>query len=540
MRGRLLVVDDDDDILLLMRMVLTEAGWQVSATSSGHEAINWLIEDEFDVVVTDLHMPGISGLGVVEFLTENSPDTGVVVVTSDARVDVAVESLRAGAWHFVEKPLDLERLVSVVADVAQSHHEKRSTSLVQATQAVFGTLDAHDMPSVLVDVALDVLEASRAVLLSQYSGELSLIHEAARDDAVPPLQPVEYAMVADRVHSDLEPLRLPADRARVPQLVGFHNLVAYPLVTRNYTHGMIVLQRDPAQQAFTQIDLERASVLAAQVSLALDNALLVDHLRDRVDVLERARESITSAGRTAGLARFATSLAHELQAPLAYVSSNLRGAHMALAEVDVSALPAGSRAPVRQAIEHLGYALSGADRVNRLAGDLSRLTRSRSDVVFQVSQAIVAARRLAGGRIRPEIELDLMDASVRGQPERLAEALFQLMENAHHALSAEPGEPVLVRSSVRGDEVYIEVIDRGPGIPPDILLEITEPFFTTKPAPATGLGLSVAADVAETHGGYLTLRSEVGQGTIATLVLPIASQHDELVDGEELVLGGEE
>ena len=111
--------------------------------------------------------------------------------------------------------------------------------------------------------------------------------------------------------------------------------------------------------------------------------------------------------------------------------------------------------------------------------------------------------------------------AVRAPIEQLAQSIAALVRNGLEASDA--GAPVEVRMSTRGGQVEIAVIDRGPGIGPDTLARIGEPFFTTKqPGRGLGLGVFLARAFFESQGGTLQLRSVPGTGTEAIATLPVA------------------
>jgi len=108
--NRILIVDDDDIVLAGLSATLENAGFETVSCRSGYDAIDELSRSHFPVVITDLMMPGLSGIGVLERVRELSPTTRVVVLSGYPRRGVADEALRKGARHFLVKPVDHERL----------------------------------------------------------------------------------------------------------------------------------------------------------------------------------------------------------------------------------------------------------------------------------------------------------------------------------------------------------------------------------------------------------------------------------------------
>ncbi|MBU0508600.1 response regulator, partial [bacterium] len=103
-RHSILLVDDDPLVLAGFREILSREGYDVTAVISGHEAIERLERQPYDVVLTDLLMPRVSGLDVLRCTREKHPECMVIVVTGYASVRSAVEALRLGAHDYLIKP----------------------------------------------------------------------------------------------------------------------------------------------------------------------------------------------------------------------------------------------------------------------------------------------------------------------------------------------------------------------------------------------------------------------------------------------------
>lgn len=118
-RSRVLVVDDHAQARDAVAEVLRQAQYDVAACASANEALAKLAADKFDVVVTDLQMPGMNGLDFIREIERRRLDVQVLMITAHASVSSAVEAMRLGAFDYVEKPFDavsLERLVAQACD----------------------------------------------------------------------------------------------------------------------------------------------------------------------------------------------------------------------------------------------------------------------------------------------------------------------------------------------------------------------------------------------------------------------------------------
>lgn len=110
----ILVVDDDESLRRVTQLQLEEAGYRVLTASNGTEALD-LVEDETPaLVITDLKMPGLSGLELLKKIRQAYPQTTVLMITAFGTVQTAVEAMKAGAYDYITKPIDYEELVLVV------------------------------------------------------------------------------------------------------------------------------------------------------------------------------------------------------------------------------------------------------------------------------------------------------------------------------------------------------------------------------------------------------------------------------------------
>jgi len=123
-----LVVDDDVDIRGEIRDTLEEAGHRVHEAQSADDALATIGETAIDVALLDINMPGTSGLDALVQIHERSPETAVVMVTGEATLHNAMQAGQRGAFDFIEKPPDLERVLDVVAQAGQVARLRRNTA----------------------------------------------------------------------------------------------------------------------------------------------------------------------------------------------------------------------------------------------------------------------------------------------------------------------------------------------------------------------------------------------------------------------------
>jgi two-component system, NtrC family, response regulator HydG len=113
-RGRVLVADDEASARDSLARLLRSEGFEVDLAEDGEKALACLQDTSPDVLVTDLHMPGLDGLQLLERAREASPELIVVLVTAFADVDTAVRAMQNGAEHYLTKPVQFDELLVIV------------------------------------------------------------------------------------------------------------------------------------------------------------------------------------------------------------------------------------------------------------------------------------------------------------------------------------------------------------------------------------------------------------------------------------------
>ncbi len=174
-KASILVVDDEPAMRLLVTSVLKDEGHDVTAAASGEEALQLVGKHHYHVVITDLRMPGMSGLQVLEAVRRDDPETAVILLTAFGTVEGAVEAMRKGAAHYLLKPLaNPDELRLAVRRVLEERRvADEAATLRQATEAVFpfGEIIAGDPKMrAALDLARSVAPADSTVLLTGETG----------------------------------------------------------------------------------------------------------------------------------------------------------------------------------------------------------------------------------------------------------------------------------------------------------------------------------------------------------------------------------
>jgi len=135
MQGSILFVDDDQSMCDLVDTALAKRGFRVTSRTSADEAMLALGGDDYDVVVTDLNMTGMSGLDLCRRIVENRPDVPVVVVTAFGSMETAIAAIRAGAYDFITKPVQMDELGFTIGRAVQHRSLREEVKRLRSAAA---------------------------------------------------------------------------------------------------------------------------------------------------------------------------------------------------------------------------------------------------------------------------------------------------------------------------------------------------------------------------------------------------------------------
>lgn len=129
---RILVADDEESIRWVLSKTLNKKGFQVDLAESGDEAQKLFKQNDYDLAILDIKMPGVTGLELLRRFRESRPDTMVVIMTAESSMENAVEAMKSGAYDYITKPFDLNAIDAVVlkaqkaSDVSEEVHRLKS------------------------------------------------------------------------------------------------------------------------------------------------------------------------------------------------------------------------------------------------------------------------------------------------------------------------------------------------------------------------------------------------------------------------------
>ncbi|MBI5544122.1 MAG: GAF domain-containing protein, partial [Deltaproteobacteria bacterium] len=388
--------------------------------------------------------------------------------------------------------------ITAALEQARSFEEERRRVedfrlILEVGRVVTGSLDLHQILDASAESLARITEASAASILLLDPGRrvlrgvaTSVPGEAEHFRTVrisldEPSIPAQAVLTGCPVRiTDTQGLGM--RRQALIDRHGHRSILALPLTVRDQAIGAVVIGDSTRTREWTDAQIERATVVARQVAVAVANARLYEDLKRSYDQLARAQEELVKRERLAALGELSAVVAHEVRNPLGVIFNSLRSLRRVLTvEGDAAML--------------LDIVGEEADRLNRIVGDLLDFARPSEPalqpeplgaVLASVAEAAAPSAVASGVTIDLQAEEPLPKPAVDAR--MLRQALLNLVMNAVQAMPR--GGIVTLRADEerRGGlaRARIEVADTGPGIPPELAERVFEPFLTTK---ATGPGL---------------------------------------------------
>jgi two-component system NtrC family sensor kinase len=280
-----------------------------------------------------------------------------------------------------------------------------------------------------------------------------------------------------------------------------------------------------------------------------DLRAITQELQKAYKELKEAQLQIFQQEKMASIGQLAAGVAHEINNPMGFISSNLSSLKKYIdrlaefiAAADESLLTcagsgeAGKLSEIRKRLkvdyimddsrQLIAESQDGAGRVRRIVQDLKSFSRvdQAESALINLNEALETTINIAWNEIKyiATLERNFGDIPfIKCYPQQLNQVFLNLLVNAAHALGRTQGV-ITVRTWSEGEVACVSVADTGCGIPEEIRQRIFEPFFTTKEVgKGTGLGLSISYDIVRKHGGEISVASVVGSGTTFTVRLPV-------------------
>ncbi len=506
---KIVLIDDEEDIRDVLTMALEDAGYEVQSAADGQSGIRLCKTVSPQIVITDIRMPGMDGLQVLEALKQADPDIEVIVATAFGEMDLAIRALQLDASDFITKPISDEALHLALERARQRYTSKKQlkdyTGLLEKEKAetIQQLLKNISFQRNLVENSMDGIlgcdERDRVVIYN-HSMELLVGYQKAE--------------VINRMA--LEQFVAPDEALRLKEALASDGYGGENRLFLFETH----LQDKSGRKVPVQVS---AAVLFTNGR----PAGRVCFFRDLREIRKLEREvtdpaRILHQDKMMSLGRLAASVVHEINNPLSGILNYLRLMSRILRQGRLS------EDHHRKFTRYLELVEAETDRCSRIVSNLlsfSRLSPPNIEAVAVdelLQRCMMLSRhKLELSNIRLESRTPENLPAVEGDFNQLQQCVINLIFNA---IDAMPGGGTLHLEAALDEQqsmVAITVRDTGPGISPEDTAHIFEPFFTTKQeGHGVGLGLATVYGIMQRHKGTVDVTSRPGQGAAFILRVP--------------------
>ncbi|MCB2146839.1 MAG: response regulator [Deltaproteobacteria bacterium] len=509
-----LIIDDEQDIRDVTALTLMDAGYVVETAADGIEGLARCEQFAPRIVITDIRMPGMDGIQVLETIKQRFPDTEVIVATAFGEMETAIRALQLDASDFITKPIHTEAMMVALGRARHRYATRQQLKdytrhlekgLSRTTRQLEETVAFQDR---LIESSMDGIcgcDGSGKVITFNRSMERMLGFDRAE---------VLHRVTLEHFFSQVEYRRFREDLAASGH-GGPNRLMLYETCLQDHNQQPVPVQLS-------------ATVLMEDAQ----SAGLVCFFRDlrRIHRLEQEmadQARLLHQDKMMSLGRLAASVAHEINNPLSGILNYIR---LMLRAFKKGPLPSDRHA---QFARYLELVETETDRCSKIVASLLTFSRRSPVSVGPVSineildRSIVLARhRLELGNISLATRIADPLPEVNGDANQLQQCLLNLIFNAVDAMSDGGTLTLSAAAEENPRTVVIQVTDTGIGIRAEDMAHIFEPFFTTKQeGHGIGLGLSTTYGIIDRHGGSLTAASQSGRGSTFEIRLPVQEPH---------------
>ncbi len=506
-----------NDIVLLM----DEAGNILEANDAASRAYGYSRSELVRMNIAQLRAPDTLGL-IHKQLAAAGNEGGYSFKTRHLRRDGSEFPVEVSSGTFEERGVRYRQ--SIIRDISQreavalalAQSEARFRSLIELAAVGLAEM-TPDHRWLEVNPALcEILGYEREGLLQKSWEEL--VH--------PEDLPRESALCRELLAGEREEYKLPLRFIHAGGSTVWGNVAVRSMDDARGRHASLVLIVHDITSLIQQEE---------QLREALERQIELNHR------LEEAQSQLLQSEKMASIGQLAAGVAHEINNPVGFVSSNLGTLKTYLddlmAIIDAALARNGNDPELRTLLAARDFpflredapalvaeSLDGIARVKKIVQDLKDFSRvGEADWQWaDLHQGLESTLNIVWNEIKYKARVDKHYGDLPRiwcLPSQLNQVFMNLLVNAAHAIERQG--VITLRSGTSPDGVWVEVEDTGHGIAPEHLGKIFDPFFTTKPVgQGTGLGLSLAFSIVRKHGGHIEVHSEPGQGTRFRVWLP--------------------
>jgi len=321
-RERIIVIDDEKRMCDSLEELLTGSGFDVITFQGSDQAALEIQDGNFDLIISDIKMPGLSGLDILRMARTVDPQALVILMTAYGSLETALEAINQGAYDYLLKPIEFQQLELVVkrslekrrlgrarafllTELQQKNEEledrlREINALYEAGKSLVSTIELDELLSTIIRLVTSVLHAKigSIMLLDDDSTHLTIAAAIGLDEEVIRTTRLPIgSSIAGYVAETREPLFIANvekdsrfERENREERYGPASLLSAPLMVKNRVIGVVNIAHKMSGEEFNEHDLKLLTMFAAQAAVAIDNAATFMQLKRRVKELSTLQE----------------------------------------------------------------------------------------------------------------------------------------------------------------------------------------------------------------------------------------------------------
>jgi PAS domain S-box-containing protein len=496
----ILLIDDEPDLLRVLARSLKADGHQVDTALNGPDGLAAFEGQHPAIVITDIKMPGMSGIEVLKRIKEREPDAEVIIITGHGDMDNAVEALHFGASDFITKPFRGETLAIAIRRAEEKIDLRRR------------------LKEYTLDLENKIEKSTRE--LRRRSNFLTKVIRSSNDGVV----------------ATDEELRIVVFNPGAERIFGFlqediiHSRYLSDLLPKDLVESFQLAMS--AERAFKELPWREVMIVSKNgesIPVMFSGSVLVEEAKKLGTVaflqdlreIKRLQRELVHSERLAAIGQTVAGLAHGIK----NILHGLKGGSY-LVEVGITKK---NDEKLRKGWDMIKR---GIERTSNLVLDLLSYSKERQPQFEKCSPNSIAAEVCDLVRERAQQEhtelvcdFDPAIGPVLMDPHTIHTVLLNLLSNAMDAclFDEDTGKrwQVAVRTTAEANQmIRFEVSDNGTGMSDEVQAKMFTSFYSTKGHRGTGLGLLVTHKLIEEHGGRIKVETRLGRGTTVTVWLP--------------------
>jgi PAS domain S-box-containing protein len=497
---KILLIDDEPDIVRVLGISLKADGYDVIPALSGAEGLEAFTREKPTIVITDIKMPGMDGIEVLERIKDLDPNTEVIIITGHGDIDNTIEALKYGASDFISKPVRDDALSIALTRAKEKLEIKRqlkeyTTDLEKKIE--LATRELRRQTNFQIKL---IRSSNDGIVATDRDLKIVIFNPGAERIFGYRQSEVIYKMAV----TELYPAEV-ADRFR--DALGGKNKI------KDFSWQETLIRSKDGQI----IPVRFSSTVLQEKDKEMGTVAFFQDLRK----IKRLEKELVQSERLAAVGQTVAGLAHGIKNILHGLKGGSYLVDIGINKNDTEKLKKGWEMIKRN-----------VGRTSNLVMDLLSYAKERepeyencypNEIAKDVCELVRDKARENRVEIMEEFDDSIGDVSM--DPNTIHEVLLNLMSNAVDAClfdenTSKNWQVGLKTTKEEGNVIKFEVSDNGAGMDEEVLKKLFTSFFSTKGHRGTGLGLMVTRKLIEEHEGTIDVNSQLGKGTTLTFRLP--------------------